>query len=129
MDDRIEGLPERLMVAIGGNALHPGNAGPGGQNEAARADHAAQALLPLLLGCRQLVITHGNGPVVGEILLRQFHAREFVPSMPLDVCVAASQGVIGYLIAQSLPLRRRASPSVRSLPWIRHAPCRWTVGR
>jgi len=102
MDDRIEGLPERLMVAIGGNALHPGNAGPGGQNEAARADHAAQALLPLLLGCRQLVITHGNGPVVGEILLRQFHAREFVPSMPLDVCVAASQGVIGYLIAQSL---------------------------
>ncbi len=102
MDDRIEGLPERLMVAIGGNALQCGNAGPGGQNQAARADQAAQALLPLLLGCRQLVITHGNGPVVGEILLRQFHAREFVPSMPLDVCVAASQGVIGYLIAQSL---------------------------
>jgi carbamate kinase len=102
MDDRNELLPERLLVAIGGNAMNSENAGSTARTAVARSDDAARALLPLLLGCRQLVITHGNGPVVGEILLRQFHAREVVPPMPLDVCVAASQGVIGYQIVQAL---------------------------
>jgi carbamate kinase len=102
MNDRIEALPQRLLVAIGGNAIHPDAGGADPSAEADRAASAARALLPLLLGCRQLVITHGNGPTVGEILLRQFHARQFVPPMSLDACVAASQGVIGYLIVQAL---------------------------
>src|SRR3954454_24033811 len=56
-----------------------------------------------------LVITHGNGPQVGRILLQQEYAAAHVPPMPMDVCGAQSQGQIGYLLAQALDsaLRRR----------------------
>jgi carbamate kinase len=50
----------------------------------------------------ELVLTHGNGPQVGRILLQQEYAAEHVPPMPMDVCGAQSQGQIGYLLAQSL---------------------------
>jgi carbamate kinase len=50
----------------------------------------------------RLLITHGNGPVVGKILLRMMLTKEAVPPMRLDVCVAHSQGGIGYLLIQSL---------------------------
>jgi carbamate kinase len=49
-----------------------------------------------------VVITHGNGPQVGNILLRNEIADGITPSMPMDVCVAESQGQIGYMIQQSL---------------------------
>lgn len=61
-----------------------------------------QALMPLLTSERQLVITHGNGPIVGNILIRQQHARQIIPAMPLDVCGAESQGAIAYLLQRSL---------------------------
>jgi len=50
----------------------------------------------------RLILTHGNGPVVGKILLRQFYAREHVPPMRLDVCVAHSQGGIAHLMMQGM---------------------------
>ncbi len=50
----------------------------------------------------QLVVTHGNGPVVGKILMRQAIARERVTPMSLDICVAHSQGGIAYLLMQAL---------------------------
>lgn len=49
-----------------------------------------------------IVITHGNGPQVGNILLQNELSKEKVPSMPLDVCGAMSQGLLGYLIQQTL---------------------------
>jgi carbamate kinase len=57
----------------------------------------------------ELVVTHGNGPQVGRILLQQEAASPQVPPMPMDVCGAESQGQIGYLLAQTLEnaLRRR----------------------
>jgi carbamate kinase len=58
----------------------------------------------------ELVISHGNGPQVGRILLQQEYASAYVPPMPMDVCGAESQGQIGYLLVQSLDsaLRRRS---------------------
>ena len=50
----------------------------------------------------KLILTHGNGPVVGKILLRQYYAREHVPPMRLDVCVAHSQGGIAHLMMQGM---------------------------
>jgi carbamate kinase len=50
----------------------------------------------------ELIITHGNGPVVGKIHLRQAIARQRVPPMSLDICVAHSQGGIAYLLTQAL---------------------------
>jgi carbamate kinase len=92
----------RLVVAIGGNATHPENIrGTTGEQEEIAA-RAARALRPLVDAVPQLVITHGNGPVVGKIVLRQYYAREHVPPMRLDVCVAHSQGGIGHLLMQGL---------------------------
>ena len=59
-----------------------------------------------------MVVTHGNGPVVGKILMRQVLARNRVPPMPLDICVAHSQGGIAYLLMQAMEnaLREAGNP-------------------
>ncbi|MEN9726530.1 MAG: hypothetical protein RL434_896 [Pseudomonadota bacterium] len=95
-------MPERMVVALGGNALvRKGDQGTAPeQSERARA--AMQAISPLLTSGIQMVITHGNGPTVGAILLRQQLAQGTVPPMPLDVCGAESQGGIGYFLERAL---------------------------
>lgn len=102
--------PERLVVALGGNALlRHGDRGTAVEQEA-RALAAMEAITPLLTPDRQVVITHGNGPIVGNILIRHQHARALLPPMPLDVCGAESQGNIGYVLERALAqvLRRRS---------------------
>lgn len=96
-------LPSRMVVAIGGNATHPeeirGTAGE--QKEVAAL--TARALLPLAMDdSNELVLVHGNGPVVGKILMRQALTSDRVPPMPLDICVAHSQGGIAYLLMQAI---------------------------
>lgn len=118
MDDRIDTLPERLLVAIGGNAIHRADLLGSASSQRSLVASAAQALLPLMLECRHLVLTHGNGPEVGEILLRQFHARDVVPPMPLDVCVAASQGTLGYVLVQALENALYAAGQRRPVAYI-----------
>jgi carbamate kinase len=93
---------ERLVVAIGGNATHPENIRGTTAEQEEIAARAARALRPLVEAAREIVITHGNGPVVGKIMLRQYYAREHIPPMRLDVCVAHSQGGIGHLLMQGL---------------------------
>ena len=95
-------MTERLVVAIGGNATHPENIRGTTAEQEEIAGRAARALRPLVDAVPEIVITHGNGPVVGKIVLRQFYAREHVPPMRLDVCVAHSQGGIGHLLMQGL---------------------------
>jgi carbamate kinase len=62
----------------------------------------AESLADLVERGVSLVVTHGNGPQVGRILLQQEYAAAQVPPMPMDVCGAQSQGQIGYLLAQTL---------------------------
>jgi len=103
----------RAVVALGGNALSPSDgAGTADEMRAALA-HTSEVLADLVARGTSLVITHGNGPQVGRILLQQEYAAEHVPAMPMDVCGAQSQGQIGYLLAQSLDsaLRRRGLPT------------------
>ena len=61
-----------------------------------------RSLVPLMALGKELIITHGNGPVVGKIHLRQALARHRVEPMSLDICVAHSQGGIAYLLMQAL---------------------------
>jgi carbamate kinase len=90
------------VVALGGNALlRRGDAGTV-QDQQRRAEEASTAIAELALGGAALVVTHGNGPVVGNIYLRHEHSARLIPPMPLDVCGAESQGNIGYLIANAL---------------------------
>ena len=97
-----QGERRRLVVAIGGNATHPENIRGTTAEQEQIAARAGRALRPLVENVPEIVITHGNGPVVGKILLRQYYAREHVPPMRLDVCVAHSQGGIGHLLMQGL---------------------------
>src|SRR4051794_36468282 len=103
----------RAVVALGGNALSPASGdGSAAAMRAAVAD-TTEVLADLVERGVGLVITHGNGPQVGRILLQQEYAADRVPPMPMDVCGAQSQGQIGYLLAQSLDsaLRRRKLPT------------------
>jgi carbamate kinase len=92
----------RVVVALGGNALSP-SGGTGDVREMRAALEAtAESLADLVERGVSLVVTHGNGPQVGRILLQQEYAAAQVPPMPMDVCGAQSQGQIGYLLAQTL---------------------------
>jgi carbamate kinase len=101
-----------LIVAIGGNAVHPENIRGTTEEQEHIADRAAQALLPLVGTTDRVLITHGNGPVVGKILMRMMLTRDAIPPMRLDVCVAHSQGGIGYMLMQALEnaMTRAGSP-------------------
>ncbi len=105
-------LPRRLLVAIGGNAIHPAGIQGTAAEQEATAAATGRALLPLMKLDNELIITHGNGPVVGKILMRQTIAREQVAPMTLEICVAHSQGGIAYLLMQALEntLREAGDP-------------------
>ncbi|MGH7072124.1 MAG: carbamate kinase [Acetobacteraceae bacterium] len=109
----IEDIPDRLLVAIGGNATHPGGIRGTAEEQLELAANTGRALVPLMKLGKELIITHGNGPVVGKILLRQSLARDRVVPMPLDICVAHSQGGIAYLLTQALENALRAEGNAR----------------
>ena len=92
----------RIVVALGGNALARSGESP--TVEAARA-HIRETLRPLVELLRRghtLVLTHGNGPQVGALLVQQELAKREIPALPMDVVGAMTQGWIGYLLQQEL---------------------------
>jgi carbamate kinase len=93
---------KKLVVAIGGNAIQPPGDGGSADAQRHRIEETAAKLADLVQAGRELVITHGNGPQVGNILMQNEEARNLAPAMPLDVCGAESQAQIGYLLAQAL---------------------------
>lgn len=92
------------VVALGGNALLRGNqAGTIDEQEQNTTD-TLENLMYLIKEGYNLVISHGNGPQVGNILMRNDAGEQMygIPQMPLDICVADSQGGIGYMIERML---------------------------
>lgn len=98
-----------IVVALGGNAILKPEEHGTCEEQLAAVGAACAAMADLAAQGRRLVITHGNGPQVGNILIQQEEARSVVPPMPLDICGAQSQGFIGYIIQRSMDneLRRR----------------------
>lgn len=89
------------VVALGGNAiLRAGQKGTV-EEQLHNLNQTCRQLLELLGGCNRIVITHGSGPQVGNLFLALEEAKE-VPSMSLDVCGAATQGFMGYMIQQAV---------------------------
>jgi len=90
-------------VALGGNAIQrPGTRGTYA-DQLERVRETARVLAGIIgSGQARVVITHGNGPQVGSILLQNELAADQVPPLPLDACGAESQGLLGYLLAQAL---------------------------
>jgi carbamate kinase len=90
------------VIAVGGNAiLRPGDTLTQ-ENQMRHVATTANGLADLIQKGYDIVITHGNGPQVGNILLRAEIAMSEVPPNALDVCVAESQGQIGYMLQQAL---------------------------
>lgn len=90
-----------LLIAFGGNALNvPGNAPVHQREEFHQARRSMAQLVPLLKqGYEKIILTHGNGPQVGQIFRQQeLTLHEFPRQITLDVCVADSQGRIGYIM-------------------------------
>lgn len=92
----------RIVVALGGNAiLQPGQKGTA-EEQYANVRIAAGSIAQLVKEGYEVVVTHGNGPQVGNILLQNEAAAATVPAQPLDICGAESQGMLGYMLQRAL---------------------------
>ena len=96
-----------IMIALGGNSLSPkGSSGTIGEQFSftrRTMDHLSEFILKDYNIC----ITHGNGPQVGNELLRMDLTNDIVPPLPLGICVANTQGQIGYMVQQTLQNKLR----------------------
>lgn len=89
------------VLALGGNAILKSNE-RGTVKEQINHVNESVKQLDVLLKKYDIVITHGNGPQVGNLLIQQEKAKYKIPPMPLDVCGAMTQGQIGYFLQMSL---------------------------
>jgi len=92
----------RVLLALGGNAMtgQDGQAAPADQ--AAAISTAMDRVADLIAAGHDVVLTHGNGPQVGNLLVKNEMAAAVVPPVPLDWCVAQTQGSIGFLVLGAL---------------------------
>ena len=90
----------RVVVAIGGNALIQAGEDGSWERQLANADAIAKEVVALRAAGHELVLTHGNGPQVGALLLQQGQGE--VPALPLDALTAMTQGQIGYLLETAI---------------------------
>lgn len=94
-------MTKKIVVALGGNAILTDDPSAAGQQAALR--QTAQYLMDLIKQGNQVIISHGNGPQVGNLLLQQAAGdSEANPAMPLDTCVAMTQGSIGYWLQNEM---------------------------
>ncbi|RLI97366.1 MAG: carbamate kinase [Candidatus Aenigmatarchaeota archaeon] len=89
-----------MVIALGGNALVRRGQKGTIEEQLSNLDHPMEQVAKLVKNGYRIVITHGNGPQVGNILLQQENGK--APKMPLYACVAQSQGLIGYMIQEVL---------------------------
>ena len=91
------------VIALGGNAiLQPGQQGTFAE-QMKNVETTCQQLAQMVeSGKYKIIVTHGNGPQVGNILLQNETAKDVAATMPLYVCGAESQGLIGYMMQQTL---------------------------
>lgn len=92
----------RIVVALGGNALQAENMPATAENQLKVLEQTIDKLIVLVEQGHEIIITHGNGPQVGRIILQNETAKKLTPAMPFDVCGAMSQGMIGYHIQQTM---------------------------
>jgi len=92
----------KVVIALGGNAiLQPGQEGSVDE-QLDNIDATVGQIARIIADGDRVVLTHGNGPQIGAIMIQNAAARDKVPAMPMDVCGAKSQGMLGYMIQQRL---------------------------
>jgi carbamate kinase len=108
-------VSEKLVISLGGNAFAGANEEMTMSGQFAFAAAALEPLSRFLDSDSQLLVTHGNGPQVGYILTRVEEALGKAYSLPLEVCVAESEGEIGYVLQQTLHNLTRGRHPVATL--------------
>ena len=95
-------MSEKIVIALGGNALQSRDSAPTAQAQLEVVKQTCEYVAEISGRGYEIAVVHGNGPQVGRIVLASEAARDVVPPMPFDVCGAMSQGYIGYHIQQAL---------------------------
>lgn len=110
-------MVKRIVVALGGNAILTSD--PTAQAQSMALNKTAEQLMPLIKDNDvEMVVTHGNGPQVGNLLLQQLESNSAKnPAMPLDTAVAMTQGQIGYWMAQAFT-QALANNGMSEVPFI-----------
>lgn len=92
----------RAVLALGGNAISPHASAGTAAEQTATIGRTMKAVAELVVEGWHVVLTHGNGPQVGNVLVKNELARDVVPPVPLDWCVAQTQATIGFTAATAL---------------------------
>ena len=102
-----------MVVALGGNAIARAGAAPTAVVQREQIATAVVPLMDLVAAGHRLVVTHGNGPQVGDVLIQNEEAAAVVPPLPLDTCGAETQGMLGYWLVEAMDaeLARRGLPA------------------
>ncbi|MGG3506475.1 carbamate kinase [Paenibacillus lautus] len=95
-------MAQKVVIALGGNAILQPKQQATYENQIANIQKSCEVIARIVRQGYEVIITHGNGPQVGNILRQQDEAREVVPPFPLHVCSAESQGFIGYMMDQCM---------------------------
>ena len=108
------------VVALGGNAISKAGEKGTWEESLANMEETALHLARIAASGEELVVTHGNGPQVGSLLIQQESAKLEVPPLPMSAVGAMTQGWIGYLVEQTLPAAMRTlRPSKARAAWPR----------
>ncbi len=95
-------MKKKVVIALGGNALELENGDKSANAQLEAAKKAAVCIADVIEEGHTVILVHGNGPQVGKILIQNEVAKNETPAMPFDVCGSMSQGMIGYVIQQSV---------------------------
>lgn len=95
-------MSQTILVALGGNAIKSADDEGTAKEQFDNVYKTSRELVKLIKAGYKLVITHGNGPQAGNLLIQQEEGKSLVPDMPLDVVGAMTQGQLGYMFSQAL---------------------------
>ncbi len=104
---------KRVVIAIGGNAIIRNGQKGTIKEQSSNIQRCCSQIADLAQSSCQIILTHGNGPQVGNIVIQNDMAKPVIPESPLDICDACTQGSLGYLLARTLSnaLKERRLPS------------------
>lgn len=95
-------MSKTIVVAIGGNAITKEDESGTYEEQMHNIKTVVGPIARIIADGSRVVVVHGNGPQVGNHLIKNEHSKELVPPMPLHVCVANTQGSMGYSLQQQL---------------------------
>jgi len=105
----------RVVIALGGNAMTSADGSARPEDQIAAIRRAAAPIADVIAGGAEVVLTHGNGPQVGNLLVKNEMAAHVVPPVPLDWCGAQTQGTVGFVLLNALEAELAARNSGRTV--------------